>query len=113
MEARALCASICRGSNAASIVCIQYLKVPVRWLAGDDLLESKKEAVLENFYGQHWRRGNEDGSAYIVHSFKTDVLRAEETHTRVWLQKDDRATRYWYYHVTEDGHFKSVERDTF
>ena len=106
-------ASICRGSNAASIVCIQYLKIPVRWLAGDDLLESKKEAVLENFYGQGWRRGNEDGSAYVVHRFKTNVLRAEETRERVWLQpqENDPAARYWYYHVTEDGHFKSVERE--
>lgn len=100
-------------TQPAAAVCIQYLNVPARWLAGGDLLDDKKEAVLENLYGPGWRQGNDDGSTYVVHRFETTVLDAGAIHSRAWLTDDDPGARYWFYHVTEDGHFKSVERDVF
>lgn len=92
-----------------------YLKVPNQWVSGNGLAEQYREAVLEQLYGEDWREGNEDGSSYLLRSFASTVLSAQEVAGHAWLQEHAQKSRdnFWYYHVTDDGQFESKEADQF
>jgi hypothetical protein len=101
--------------SPADYVCVMYYKLPEDWLNGDQLLADKKEAMLEAMYGRTWRMGNDDGSRYVVFSFDERVLSSQEEQERAWLQNNpkDKDFKYWYYHLSENGIFKSVKQDEF
>jgi hypothetical protein len=101
--------------SPASYTCVMYYRLPESWLAGEVLVNDKKEAMLEQMYGRSWRMGNDDGSYYAVFSFVEHVFSVQEEESRVWLQNPstDAGFQYGYYHVSEDGRFTKVTRDEF
>ncbi|MBI3654642.1 MAG: hypothetical protein HY231_26725 [Acidobacteria bacterium] len=101
--------------SPASYTCVMYYRVPESWVNGDKLFDEKREAMLENMYGNNWRMGNEDGSYYVVFSYAERVLAADEEVAHEWLQHgaNDTACKYWYYQVAEDGSFTDVKAQDF
>jgi hypothetical protein len=101
--------------SPASYTCVIYYRLPEDWLAGQELLPDKREAMLEAMYGSNWRRGNDDGSYFVVYSFVERLLTAEEEEERGWLrhQTGEKDFQYWYYRVSDSGQLSKVTRDEF
>ena len=101
--------------SPASYTCVLYYRVPESWVSDGKIPPEKVEAMLENMYGKTWRQGNSDGSYYAVLSLDGYLLTPAEEEARDWLsnQTPDPNFKYWYYHVSEDGEFKSASRDEF
>lgn len=75
------------------------------WLKGPSLTPERLETVLETIYGATWRRGNEDGSRYVVLAMGSRLLNPRHASEKPWLQDDlsNPAMRYFYYVADEDG----------
>jgi len=100
----------------ASYVCVIFCNVPDTWLNGDQgLKDEKRERLLEHQYGKTWRRGNDDGSRYVIRRFEVDVLESAEALERAKLSIDEgnAQMRYWFYLIDDEERLEKVDKDTF
>jgi len=100
----------------ASYVCVIFCNVPDTWLDGEQgLKDEKRERVFEQQYGKTWRRGNDDGSHYVIRRFEVDVLESTETLQLAKLSIDEgnAQMRYWFYLIDDEERFEKVDKDTF
>ena len=74
----------------------------------DNVVPQFREPILQAIYGKTWRRGNPDGSKYIVLHIQPAVPTAQEAKDRPW--KTDRFTCIA---IGENGDSESVEPDRF
>ncbi len=100
----------------ASYVCVIFCNVPETWLDGEQgLKEEKRERVFEQQYGKTWRRGNDDGSYYVIRRFEVDVLESTEAlHlAKLSIDESNAQERCWFYLIDEEERFEKVDKDTF
>jgi hypothetical protein len=71
-----------------------FLKVPASWLKGGQLIEARKAQVLAKMYGPTWQSGNDDGSRYVVKSWASKALSAEEVKAKPWASI---SKSIWFY----------------
>ena len=98
----------------ASYRCVVYCRTPADWLTAGQLEPATLELLFEMLYGEHWRAGNSDGSAYVVSQVCCEVLDLAQRAALPWLSAADDATqRHWFARAMADGGFAKVERVMF
>jgi hypothetical protein len=102
--------------------CLIYCKVPDTWVEGEvaeatdlwlkgpSLMPDKLELLLEALYGTTWRRGNSDGSQYVVQGMGARLLNPSREAEKPWQHDDpnNKQLRFFHYVVGTDGQFKLV-----
>lgn len=72
-----------------------YARVPKDWVTRDGLTPWAKSTVLAKMYGGPlWEKGNSDGSVYVVRSFSSRILTAEEIARPIWARA---TSSTWFY----------------
>jgi hypothetical protein len=89
--------------HTAPLRVMMYCRLPSGWLDGEALHADKLELVLAQLYGAGWRRGNSDGSRYVVQHINVHVLAEDELHARPWLASPASGVRVLCYDAPDDA----------
>jgi hypothetical protein len=65
--------------------------------------------VLVQLYGAGWRRGNADGSRYVVQHLNVHSLADDEAQVRPWLASPASGMRLLCYDAADDGTVRRVQ----
>ena len=76
-----------------------FVLSPSELVPNGELTEAQQEQLLRRLYGDTWREGNSDGSAYVVLSYSSSRLPEDQVRAGGW-----RATPgAWLYRIRADG----------
>lgn len=83
-----------------------WYRVPDEWLQDGTLIPERREQLFKHLYGSEWRRGNGDGSKYVILKIEEHELSDVEKAQRVWANANDLC-----YAVNDDSIVENVSRD--
>ena len=92
--------------------CEIFCRVPQSWVQEGRLTSVALEGLCAFLYGDNWRNGNEDGSAYRVLECESRVLTEAEVTMGPWLAVEEmREVKYWFCHAGVPYRFYRVSRE--
>lgn len=97
----------------AHYACVLWLRCPSSWWPpGTAAPPALLEAACELLYGADFKRGNSDGSRYVVLEWRADALAGPQLHD--WQAATNGPDqRHWFVHAMADGGIAKVDRALF
>ncbi|MEO7310560.1 MAG: hypothetical protein ABIX01_09190 [Chitinophagaceae bacterium] len=105
--------------KATEYACNFYCMVPHEWTENNEVKPIYLEKLYEKIYGSNWKKGNSDGSTYVIESSFSIIVTPEImeglnwTEAFTWIFSNTDKNHYWLFIAGENGEIAKATPEEF